>query len=326
MGDRMTCGTGLLTGVLTLAGGLRPALPEGGALVYDRSFTRELEAAAAFTEMGVTKRFFFAEKTVGRKGWNMKLKMSKRAGAALVVLSSLLAGCLVQPEKPRNVLVPGWKQSEMLVMSFNLKGERSAAALEGLAATIAEAKPRYVALQDLTKAQSDDLAKRLGMRGDYCASGRNDAGVAVLSRNERVMGVFTVQTALKLPRSVDNSPKVTPRAALSVQFAEHEVASIWLDGAVSADDRVEFLKLAKGVCNNHRPAVMAMDLGVKRGAGDVWPLYGQLFRTVSPADDDSGNCIATCWNFASQFGLDRNCRIPVKGFPGCYAVMANIKY
>ena len=53
-------------------------------------------------------------------------------GALAIALAALATGCLKHPEKARSQLEPGWVQSEMLVMSFNLKGESGAAALDGL--------------------------------------------------------------------------------------------------------------------------------------------------------------------------------------------------
>lgn len=255
----------------------------------------------------------------------------QRTGSVVVALAgTLLAGCLVQPPHGEDRLEPGWKQSEMLVMSFNLKGTKVPAALDGLAETVREVKPRYVALQDLTKEQAELLGRSLGMRVDYCASGKDadgPTGVAVLSKGEPVMRVFTSQTAVRQPWFVKNPPKHYPRAAISVQFGEHEIASAMLaEGPGKDEERIGGLMLYKEVCNQHRPAVMSIDMGEEKREDALWKRQGELFRLVSPEDDRSGNCIMTRWNFASQFGLDWNRMVPVKGFGGRKAVLANIKY
>lgn len=257
--------------------------------------------------------------------------MNRKTLLASVVLSSVLAGCLNAPPHGEDRLEPGWKQSEMLVMSFSLKGTTEGAnALDGLAETIRDVKPRYVALQELTKAQADELGRRLGMRADYCASGRNAdgaTGVAVLSKGEPVMAVFTSQTALKLPWLVKKPPAHLPRAAISVQFGEHEIASAMLaDGPDEAAARMDGLLLFKEVCNQHRPAVMSIDMGVEKGTDALWEKFGRLFRLISPADDRSSNCIMTRWTYASQFGLDWSRTVPVRGFDGRTAALVNIKY
>jgi len=245
-------------------------------------------------------------------------------------ISLALAGCLTQPPHGVDRLEPGWKQSEMLVMSFNLKGEKGAAALYGLAETIRETKPRYVALQDLTQAQADELGKRLGMRADYCASGRKadgPTGVAVLSKGEPVLRLFTSQTAVKQPWLVKNPPEHYPCAAISVQFGEHEIASAMLaDGPGEDIERLGGLMLYKEICNQHRPAVMAVAMGEEKKQNALWERQGKLFRVISPEDDTSGNCIMTRWTFASQFGLDWNKMVSVKGFGGRTAALVNIKY
>ena len=249
---------------------------------------------------------------------------------AFVGLAGVFAGCLTQPPHGVARLEPGWKQSEMLVMSFNLKGTKVTAAVDGLAETIREVKPRYVALQDLTKEQADLLGRSLGMRVDYCASGKDadgPTGVAVFSKGEPVMRVFTSQTAARQPWLVKNPPKHYPRAAISVQFGEHEIASAMLaEGPGRDEERLGGLMLYKEVCNQHRPAVMSVDMGVEKNGDPVWTTYGKLFRQVSSEEDTSGNCIVTRWNFASQFGLDWNRMVSVKGFGGRKAALANIKY
>lgn len=249
---------------------------------------------------------------------------------AFVGLAVVLAGCLTQPPQGVDRLEPGWKQSEMLVMSFNLRGTKVMAALDSLAAAIRRENPRYVALQDLTKEQAELLGRSLGMRADYCASGKDadgPTGVAVLSKGEPVMRVFTSQTAVKLPWLVKNPPKHYPTAAISVQFGEHEIASAMLaEGPGKDEERLGGLMLYKEICNQHRPAVMSIDMGEEKKENALWERQGKLFRLVSPEDDRSGNCIMTRWTFASQFGLDWNKTVPVKGFGGRKAVLVNIKY
>lgn len=249
---------------------------------------------------------------------------------AFVGLAVVLAGCLTQPPQGVDRLEPGWKQSEMLVMSFNLRGTKVMAALDSLAATIRRENPRYVALQDLTKEQAELLGRSLGMRADYCASGKDadgPTGVAVLSKGEPVMRVFTSQTAAKLPWLVKNPPKHYPVAAISVQFGEHEIASAMLaEGPGKGEERLGGLMLYKEICNQHRPAVMSIDMGEEKKENALWERQGKLFRLVSPEDDRSGNCIMTRWTFASQFGLNWNKTVPVKGFGGRKAVLVNIKY
>ena len=249
---------------------------------------------------------------------------------AFVGLAGVLAGCLTQPPQGVDRLEPGWKQSEMLVMSFNLRGTKVMAALDSLAATIRRENPRYVALQDLTKEQAELLGRSLGMRADYCASGKDadgPTGVAVLSKDEPVMRVFTSQTAVKLPWLVKNPPKHYPVAAISVQFGEHEIASAMLaEGPGKDEERLGGLMLYKEICNQHRPAVMSIDMGEEKKENALWERQRKLFRLISPEDDRSGNCIMTRWTFASQFGLDWNKTVSVKGFGGRKAVLVNIKY
>lgn len=249
---------------------------------------------------------------------------------AFVGLAVMLAGCLTQPPQGVDRLEPGWKQSEMLVMSFNLRGTKVMVALDSLAAAIRRENPRYVALQDLTKEQAELLGRSLGMRADYCASGKDadgPTGVAVLSKGEPVMRVFTSQTAVKLPWLVKNPPKHYPVAAISVQFGEHEIASAMLaEGPGKDEERLGGLMLYKEICNQHRPAVMSIDMGEEKKENALWERQGKLFRLVSPEDDRSGNCIMTRWTFASQFGLDWNKTVPVRGFGGRKAVLVNIKY
>lgn len=251
-------------------------------------------------------------------------------GLLAATLAMSVAGCLKHPERARSQLEPGWVQSEMLVMSFNLHGEGGAAALDGLAETIAAAKPRYVALQDIGRKQADALAKRLGMRVDWSGSGADfggPSGAAVLSRGERVLNVWTAKDALELPWIAGNKPKTMPRAAVSVQFAEHNIASALLDdspGAVAG--RAEALAFVREV-PRMRPPVMAFALGADwKGDAALSKLYDKRYRTCSPEDAQGDTLIATPWNFSSQFGLDWNRKVAVKGFGGREAVFANIKY
>ena len=247
-------------------------------------------------------------------------------GALAIALAALATGCLKHPEKARSQLEPGWVQSEMLVMSFNLKGESGAAALDGLCEAIATKKPRYVALQDIGRAQADALAKRLGMRADWCGSGADHggrSGVVLLSRGERVLNVWTAKDALELPWMVNNRPKAMPKSAISVQFAEHNIASVLLDAGV---DRAAALDFAREV-PRLRPPVFAVALG------DGWKddaklraVYEKRYRTCSPEDAKSDSLIVTPWNFSSQFAVDGKDKIAVKGFGGREAVLVNIKY
>lgn len=243
-----------------------------------------------------------------------------------VALAAFATGCLKHPEKARSQLEPGWKQSEMLVMSFNLQGGRGVAALDGLVDAISAAQPRYVALQDLTKAQADVLAKRLGMRADWKGSGADmsgPSGVAVLSRGERVMNVWAFADTLTLPWVVNNPPKAMPKSAVSVQFAEHNIATVLLDAGV---DRAEALRFSREI-PRLRPPVMAFALGAGwKGDAKLCEFYDKHYRTCSPEDAAGDTLISTPWNFSSQFGLDWNRRIAVKGFGGREAVLANIKY
>ena len=251
-------------------------------------------------------------------------------GVLAVALATLSAGCLKHPESGRAQLEPGWVQSEMLVMSFNLRGEGGAAALDGLAEAIAAQKPRYVALQDIGRAQADALAKKLGMRADWCGSGADHAGpsgVALLSRGERVLNVWTSKDALELPWVVNNKPKVMPKSAISVQFAEHNVASVLLDDSPgAAAGRVEALNFAREV-PRLRPPVFAFALGAGwQDDAKLRALYEKRYRTCSPEDAAGDTLISTAWNFSSQFSLAGNSKVAVRGFGGREAVLARIKY
>ena len=247
-------------------------------------------------------------------------------GVLAIALAAFATGCLKHPEKARSQLEPGWKQSEMLVMSFNLQGGHGIAALDGLVDAISAAQPRYVALQDLTKAQADVLAMRLCMRADWKGSGADmsgPSGVAVLSRGERVMSVWSVADTLELPWIVNNPPKAMPKSAVSVQFAEHNIASVLL----AADgDRAAALQFAREI-PRLRPPVMSLALGAGwKGDAKLCEVYDKRYRTCSPEDAAGDTLISTPWNFSSQFGLDWNRRVVVKGFGGREAVLANIKY
>lgn len=266
----------------------------------------------------------------GNYGKMSEMKNVVFRGALTIALATLFAGCLKHPKSGRAQLEPGWVQSEMLVMSFNLKGEGGAAAIDGLAETITAQKPRYVALQDIGRAQADALAKKLGMRADWCGSGADQngpSGVALLSRGERVLNVWTAKDALELPWVVNNKPKAMPKSAISIQFAEHNVTSVLLDDSPgAAAGRVEALNFVREVPRN-RPPVFAFALGADwKGDTKLCALYDKRYRTCSPEDAAADTLISTAWNFASQFGLAGKSKVAVKGFGDREAVLAKIKY